>query len=404
VWKTRKLPGMFLLGLSSKQVGCIRIDVYGGNSDSSLSIVIPSERRILYELKEERSDSLASIKIEEIKEDQLDYGEDYQEKTCSMKEGSIQAGAFSMVGMCVGTGAFSLGLRCTQVGCFWFIIFLFIGGIASYWTLSILIEAGKKVKAEEYSTAVKQILGKPFGYILDIIMVLFQLIIIIQMDVIVYSLIGRVYYENFANKENISKDFETFEKEVWDLNYIKYPIVFGFTLLISPLCILKDITKMRFVSLFGICALSYTILVVVIQSPWFFKNYLDNYKEDDPETHANWFDISKSFESDVSFFAVISAIYSVFTCHNSAFPIYKTLKFNTPRRIKNLFKRAIGMLLVINLFLSICGFMTTPLKPKSLIIFNIVLILGLDSILQFLSSFINLFTSLCISVCKGPKK
>ena len=35
-------------------------------------------------LKEERSDSLASIKIEEIKEDQLDYGEDYQEKTCSM--------------------------------------------------------------------------------------------------------------------------------------------------------------------------------------------------------------------------------------------------------------------------------------------------------------------------------
>ena len=322
-------------------------------------------------LKEERSDSLASIKIEEIKEDQLDYGEDYQEKTCSMKEGSIQAGAFSMVGMCVGTGAFSLGLRCTQVGCFWFIIFLIIGGIASYWTLSILIEAGKKVKAEEYSTAVKQILGKPFGYILDIIMVLFQLIIIIQMDVIVYSLIGRVYYENFANKENISKDFETFEKEVWDLNYIKYPIVFGFTLLISPLCILKDITKMRFASLFGICALSYTILVVVIQSPWFFKNYLDNYKEDDPETHANWFDISKSFESDVSFFAVISAIYSVFTCHNSAFPIYKTLKFNTPRRIKNLFKRAIGMLLVINLFLSICGFMTTPLKPKSLIIFRV---------------------------------
>jgi len=322
-------------------------------------------------LNDERSESLASIKIEEVKEDNLNYGEDYQEKTCTMKEGSIQAGAFSMVGMCVGTGAFSLGLRCTQIGCFWFIIFLILGGIASYWTLSILVEAGKKVKAEEYSTAVKQILGKPFGYILDIIMILFQLIIIIQMDVIVYSIIGRVYYENFADKENKSIDFETFEKEVWDLNYIKYPIVFGFTLLISPICILKDITKMRFASLFGICALSYTILVIVIESPWFFKNYLDNYKEEDPETHANWFDISKSFQSDVSFFAVISAIFCVFTCHNSAFPIYKTLKYNTPRRINNLFKRAIGMLLVINFFLSICGFMTSPLNPKSLIIFRV---------------------------------
>ena len=59
------------------------------------------------------------------------------------------------------------------------------------------------------------------------------------------------------------------------------------TLLILPVCLMKDISKMRFVSMFGICALIYSILVVVIGSPWYLKYYLDNYNEDDQKTHEN---------------------------------------------------------------------------------------------------------------------
>lgn len=295
--------------------------------------------------------------------------ENYEEKTCSMSEGSIQGGVFALSSLALGTGAFSIPIRCTQLGLFWYLIFIVVGATAAYWTLTGLIKSARKVRGEDYSPSVKSIVGKCPAVFLDIVIIVYLFGVFIQYQVIIYSLIGRTYYELFEDK-NKYNNFDQYENEVWDLAKLKYPIMFITTLLVAPLCLLKDISKMRFASMFGVCALIYCIIVVVIQTPWFYKDYLDHYKEDDPSTHANWFDITKGFTKELNFFTGVATVFFTYSCHPGAFPVFKTLKNNTEKRINTVFFRSLLLDIIIYIFIAICGFMTAPTKPQSLIIYR----------------------------------
>ena len=323
--------------------------------------MLSSERMTDFNLKE--------IKDEEI--NKLALEQDLDDKTaCSMKEGSIQGSVFSLSALALGIGAFSLPIRCSQLGCFWYSISIVLGAVAAYWTLSNLIQSARVVKGEEYSTSVRRIIGKIPAILIDIILMIYLFGIIIQFDVIIYSLIGRTYYEFFVDK-NKYNEYDLFKQDKWDLYYIKFLIMFGLTILISPVCLLKNISKMRFVSMFGICSLIYSILVIVIETPWFFKYYLDNvYKENDPSTHANWFDISKGFTKDFNFFKGMAAVFFVYACHPGVFPVYKSLKNNTEKRINRVIMESCFLDLLIYLSVAVCGFLTSPISEEPLIIYR----------------------------------
>ena len=49
------------------------------------------------------------VDLEEVEED---------EKCYSMKEGSILGGVFALSSLALGTGAFSIPIKCTQIGCY----------------------------------------------------------------------------------------------------------------------------------------------------------------------------------------------------------------------------------------------------------------------------------------------
>ena len=319
-------------------------------------------------IKLENRDTKDSVQIHEAPNIE-DLDENYEEKCYSMKEGSILGGVFALSSLALGTGAFSIPIRCTQLGLFWYIIFIFLGSSAAYWTLSGLIRSSRVVNGVDYSPTVRGIIGNCAGVLIDVIIVIYLFGVFVQYMVIIYSLVGRTIFELFVDTENYT-DFEQYENEVWDTAKLKYPIMFGITLLISPVCLLKDISKMRFASMFGICALIYSILVVVIESPWFLIHYLDNYKEDDPETHANWFDITKGFNKELNFFTGVATVFFTFTCHPGAFPVYKTLKYNTEKRVNTCFFRSILLDFIIYILIAVCGFITAPLNPKSLIIYR----------------------------------
>ena len=52
-----------------------------------------------------------------------------------METGSLRCSIFGLSSIALGTGCFSLPLRCTQIGLINGIILLIIGAILSYWTL-----------------------------------------------------------------------------------------------------------------------------------------------------------------------------------------------------------------------------------------------------------------------------
>lgn len=313
----------------------------------------------------QNSSSKSEVILSDIKdEDELSLT-GYKESACSMKEGSIQGGVFALSSLALGTGAFSLPVRCAQIGCFWYSLAIIGGAFVAYWTLSKLIESSRSVEGKEYSTTVRKIIGKVPSVIIDVILMIYSFGVIIQFNVIIYSLMGRTIHYYFYDKDY--KTFKDYEVAIWQNNYyIKCSIMFGLTLLIFPVCLLKDISKMRFASMFGICALIYSILVVVIESPWFFS------KKDLSE--ANWFNISNGFKIDdtniLEFFNAIATVFFIYSCHPGAFPVYKSLKFNFPKRINTVFLRSIILDLIIYLLVAICGFITNPKNPPDLIVYR----------------------------------
>jgi amino acid permease len=347
--------------------------------------------------KEDENEFLPKGDLENlvINGDKLEEEEKFEEKTCSFKEGSLLGGIFSLSSIALGPGAFSLPIRCTQLGLFWFIVFIIIAAFVTYWSMSGLIKAARKVKGEDYSPSVKALIGKPFAIVIDVTIILYLIGVFIQYQVIIYSLIGRTIYEFFGDK-NSYENFDIYEEKVWDAAVLKYPIMFGIILLVMPLCLLKNISKMRFASLFGICAYIYCILVIVIQSPWFLRHYLDNYKKDDPDTHANWFNLANGFTKELYFFTGIATVFFAYECHTGAFPVYKNLKNHTEERINKLYFRSLCLDIAVYILISICGFITAPLNPQSLVIFRENLVFKNDIFMTIakIALACNLFLSL----------
>ena len=57
---------------------------------------------------------------------------------------------------------------------------------------------------------------------------------------------GRGYFELSNNKNK----YEDFESEIWDKIYLKLHIMYILCALLIPICLLKDISKMRFIIFF----------------------------------------------------------------------------------------------------------------------------------------------------------
>ncbi len=139
--------------------------------------------------------------------------------------------------------------------------------------------------------------------------------------------------------------------------------------IILPLCLLKDISKMSFSSILGVVTLFFLVLIIVIEFPWYFSYYLNNdYKKDDESTWINYFDIGKGFTEKLYFFRGMSTLFYAYSCHIGAFPIYKTLREKSARRIQKIYRRSILIDGFFYLIVGITGYLSMPLNTPDLII------------------------------------
>ena len=276
-----------------------------------------------------------------------------------------------MTSLSIGTGCLTFTKKVIQFGFVWFGVTLIIGGIATYWTLCGLIRAAKKKNDSEYSSIVRKELGNFPALLVDIMTCLYSWGLIITYEIIMNSLIGRVIYVFFKNKDTYPT-FDNYENEEWDTIKIKIIVLGSINALLIILCLVKDIGRMKFFSLFGIIALFYTIIVLVIESPFYWKHYLNNvYQKNDKSTHANWIDISKAFNSNLDFFTGFATIVFSFSNHQGALPVYRSLEPNNDQPVMNkVFRRSIILDLIIYFLIYIASFLTSPLISEDLIIFR----------------------------------
>jgi amino acid permease len=165
---------------------------------------------------------------------------------------------------------------------------------------------------------------------------------------------------------------DDFNKNFYNRFEIKLIFMYAVCAIVTPLCLLKDISKMKNASIFGLLSLLYVILVIVIQSPTYYSYYKENiYKPDDISTHINWWDFSAPFDPHTLYFftGTATVIYS-YTCHTGAFPVYKSLKRNVSVRINKVFMRSTIINTIVYLTVGICGFLTQPYTKDDLVIFR----------------------------------
>jgi len=165
-------------------------------------------------------------------------------------------------------------------------------------------------------------------------------------------------------------NLDDFYDKLWYENEVKFPIMLGVCLLIIlPLCLLKNISKMRFSSTLGVIAIISIVLIIIIQFPWYFDNYINNiYDEKDPTTHINIIDITKGFDEKLYFFTGSSTLFYAYSCHIAAYPIYKTLKNNIMRRTQKVFRRTIILDGCLYSIVGLIGYLSTPKDTPDLII------------------------------------
>ena len=284
--------------------------------------------------------------------------------------GSLRGSIFGLSSMCLEASSMLLAIRCQQFGMVNFLIFLVLGAACAYWCLIMMIRAGKNIKEKSYSKVVKIILGKKVGVFVDINIALYLFGALISFQVIIYQMTGAVVYDIMKMFGKLEKydNFVDYKEDRWTkATYLKFPIMFGVALLVFPLCLLKDISKMRIPSLIGVLALIYTIIVVIIESLFYMI-----YENGEKASEMNWVNITHAFElkDGIPFFGGVATVFYLYSCHAGAFPVYKTLRNNTTRRIKKVFRRSILLDLFIYFFIAAASFLTSPINPPELILYR----------------------------------
>jgi amino acid permease len=181
-------------------------------------------------------------------------------------------------------------------------------------------------------------------------------------------LIGGVVNE-LGNYGYISMN-EFFEKSFWSYYSFKFPVMYGLAfIIVLPLCLLKDISKMRFNSIFGVISLMFLVLIIIIQTPWYFSDYINNkYDPNDLTTHLNIWDISKGFTEKFYFFKGTATLFYAYSCHIGAFPVYKGLNNRISRRIQKVFARSIILDGSFYAIVGLTGYLSDPINTPALII------------------------------------
>ena len=174
---------------------------------------------------------------------------------------------------------------------------------------------------------------------------------------------GFIYEIGNIDKSKYHNLDEFLNKSVWSEMWLTILIMTSIAcVFLLPLYLLKDISKLRFSTLFGLICLFLTTLVLIIQLPDFLKQ-----NEIEGITY-NWLNFSNAFTSDFYFFRGAGTIFFAFNCHYGAFPIYDKLENNNKRRQRKAFYRSTLIDVFFFLVIGTCGYLTSPKSTPDLII------------------------------------
>lgn len=184
-------------------------------------------------------------------------------------------------------------------------------------------------------------------------------------------MIGAFYYEvqSKENKSIYQNDIKLFYKlSIFGKLWFRFVVMISICIIVViPINLLKDISKLKFTSLGGIICLFYITIVIIIQLPSYIKSYSIN--KINIEDNVNWYNILTGFNKNLNFFKGASLLFYAYNCHHGIFPVLESLvKTNKLNKANTI---TLGSIIVDGLFymvVGICGYLTQPVNTPKLIL------------------------------------
>ena len=279
------------------------------------------------------------------------------------EEGSFITSIFNLCILSLGTGLLNIPQKIGYMSIFFGTLIIILAGLANLFTLLILSKMSDKFKITKYDLLVKYLFGNRASTIFNIILVLNQSGQIILYQVLIYKLLGGIINELYVFKkyENIE---EFNNNSLW--GNILFRIIINYLLsilILFPLCLKKDIKKMRFISMFGLLSLFFLILIIIFECPFYIKEW-----NNDKISKLNYIDITKGIDKNYNLLKCFGTLFYAFSCHVGVFPVIESIKNPNIKKINKIFKYSINIDIICYLIIGFAGYFTQPINTPDIII------------------------------------
>ena len=305
----------------------------------------------------------------------VEKSEEDSKKKKKQKKTTIMGAALIITNLCLGTTIFTFATRAKSFGLIWLLFFCLVIAFVNYAAVMWVAHASSKCEESDYSEITEKLFGRKMRNALNIIIIVDGYATLMAFISLVYSTFGRFMQSAFYRDKY--QTYESFEDDKWNKLYIKLPIFAGFSVIVSLICLITKIAKLDFASFIGVGAVSYTLVVVMVQCRSYYNHYKDTvYVEEDSSTHANWYNLGDAFHKDLIFFRGITNLLFAYACQSGMFPLYEGFKKQNEDGDKGIKKMrisaiiGIGFTTILNMISIICSFLTDPVTPEDLVIYR----------------------------------
>jgi amino acid permease len=258
-----------------------------------------------------------------------------------IRSGSLRGSTIAIASITFGGGCLAFPCAVMHTGpIIAFIIFALVG-LSSLYTEWILLAAGMDTHNMDYNSLIEKEMGHKWNIFYDINNIILCLGVIMSYQISVYGFALdtlNFFYSSFDEKSQYNK--------------ILIMLV-CFILIQIPLSLLKNVSTLQYASIAGTVALLYSILVIVVEMPFYFSNYLKEGNTVPLFKPISW-----------NYLDTFSTFMFGFAAHNGIFQVFHELKRPTEERYHKILLRSFILEIALYLSISYGGYFSTFEKTK----------------------------------------
>ena len=242
-----------------------------------------------------------------------------------------------------------------------------LGGIANIWSYHILGDLYERYQINNYEHLCEKICGRKMTLFLVITLNIYTVGLLLIHQVLIFRLLGGII--NVIGGYNYESMLTFLSDTYWSEIWVKLCVNFGIgILIIFPLCLISKMKILNISSTVGVFTTLFIFIVVLVQFPFYFIEYLDKeYKSEDENTHINIYHVERGFTSQLQFLQAFALFFFCFTGHNGLLPALEHLENPSPPRRAKLYNIAIAMDMIIYLVIAICGYLSVPVDVVDIV-------------------------------------